>query len=531
LHLYQYVDPNGAFDYEKYRTIQERGNLRKIDQVWADEGVIESLAGFALANLDRVTFGLCHGTRRGLEQAWFSQYTGAYFLGTEISNSACDFPNTIKWDFHEVNEGWLGNVDVIYSNSWDHSYDPKRCFTNWMLCLRPGGFCFLEHDVTHTEDYTSRLDPFGISLPELLLLLTDLGQGSFFVRTILSEFPLSKKRRRSLNVIVVEKARQVLKLRTDDHIVSQPKITGMNNAAVVGGTRNKVTVPPEVLRVPGMTTRFERDCVYRAARELKPIGQLVDLGCWLGALTAAMASGVRDNLRLSDDPPRIYAYDTFVSQERMPPQFEQVGVAPVAPGDSFLPHFEQAMAPWRKQIEIRVGDVATVGWIGQPIALLSLDVLKSLKTANAVIRQFFPTLIPGQSLVFQQDFGAYYSTWIHLFHWRARDYFTVAEDVLRSSGVLFKYEKLIPPEQYDAILDLDHATDAEWSSAFEFSRSLVAEDKWEKIFAAEIMRLLHEHRFVEARALASDYEIQGVLGHQFEKMKSSPLWKQALQTQ
>ena len=206
MRLHTYVDAHGEFDYARYRNIQENGNLQKIESVWANQGVIEALSRFALANLGQLSFGLCHGTRRGLEQSWFSQYTGANFLGTEISRTACDYPNTIQWDFHEVKEEWLDKVDVIYSNSWDHAYDPQRCFTNWMRCLRPGGFCFLEHTWAHLEDMATELDPFGISLPELLLLLTDIGRGTFFVRTILSEFPSEMAIEAMLKVVVVERA-------------------------------------------------------------------------------------------------------------------------------------------------------------------------------------------------------------------------------------------------------------------------------------------------------------------------------------
>jgi hypothetical protein len=207
MRLHSFTDSNGKFDYEKYRRIQEEGNIRKIKNVWADENVIHYLAKFAAANLDTILFGLCHGTRRGLEQAWFSKYTGAFFLGTEISSTATDFPNTIQWDFHNIKDDWIESVDVIYSNSWDHSYDPSLCFTNWMRCLRPGGFCFLEHASVHGDDEITELDPFGISLPELVLLLTDLSRGVFYVRGIISEFAFERpKYLSSLNVVVVEKA-------------------------------------------------------------------------------------------------------------------------------------------------------------------------------------------------------------------------------------------------------------------------------------------------------------------------------------
>ena len=45
-------------------------------------------------------------------------------LGTEISSTATNYPNTIEWDFHDVKEEWVSNVDIVYSNSIDHSYKP-----------------------------------------------------------------------------------------------------------------------------------------------------------------------------------------------------------------------------------------------------------------------------------------------------------------------------------------------------------------------------------------------------------------------
>ena len=130
--LHKYLTPSGEFDYRQYVGVQEAGNLRKLESVWANEEVISRLSAFLVANCVNLRFGLCHGTRRGLEQKWFAEKTGAAFLGTEISSSAIEFPNTIQWDFHEVKPEWIGAVDAISSNSWDHAYEPKKCFRAWM---------------------------------------------------------------------------------------------------------------------------------------------------------------------------------------------------------------------------------------------------------------------------------------------------------------------------------------------------------------------------------------------------------------
>ena len=60
---------------------------------------------------------LCHGTRRGLEQQYIIEYfeniENLEVIGTEISYTATQFPNTIEWDFHEVKDEWIGNVDIM----------------------------------------------------------------------------------------------------------------------------------------------------------------------------------------------------------------------------------------------------------------------------------------------------------------------------------------------------------------------------------------------------------------------------------
>ncbi len=187
LKLDGYLDENGKFDYEKYRGIQEKANKRKLDRVFVSRPSIALLAGYARRHLGaNIQFGLCHGTRRGNEQAWFSNFLGCDVLGTEISSTAADFANTIQWDFHEVKPEWLGAVDFIYSNSWDHSFDPERCFKAWASCLRPSGLMMLEHSHQHTADATNVVDPFGIEADALCALLEQLDGAKLKVREILN---------------------------------------------------------------------------------------------------------------------------------------------------------------------------------------------------------------------------------------------------------------------------------------------------------------------------------------------------------
>lgn len=153
---------------KEYRRIQIRGNKHKIQFVSVKRSTIELIATYIKKTLASPKFGICHGTRRGLEQAWFRELLNIEVIGTEISDTGRDFAHTIVWDFHETKEEWLGGVDFIYSNSLDHSHSPKKCVRAWMRCLRPGGLLFIEWSKQdHGDKHVTALDCFGASLDEM----------------------------------------------------------------------------------------------------------------------------------------------------------------------------------------------------------------------------------------------------------------------------------------------------------------------------------------------------------------------------
>lgn len=71
----------------------------------------------------------------------------------------------------------------MYSNSFDHSYDPEKCLNAWMSCLTRSGVCVIEHSDMHEADAVTELDPFGASLA-LMPHLIAVGRGATGVREI-----------------------------------------------------------------------------------------------------------------------------------------------------------------------------------------------------------------------------------------------------------------------------------------------------------------------------------------------------------
>lgn len=185
LHLDKCRNPDGSFNYELYREIQQAGNKAKLQNVWVIEENIKFLSDYIRMLTAAPSFGICHGTRRGKEQEWFRNNLNCEVIGTEISETATAFPYTIQWDFHDVKQEWLGAVDFIYSNSFDHSYDPEKCLNAWMSCIRSGGVCILEHTSGHEPDGANDLDPFGADLEIMPFLIARWGKGRYCVRELL----------------------------------------------------------------------------------------------------------------------------------------------------------------------------------------------------------------------------------------------------------------------------------------------------------------------------------------------------------
>lgn len=182
--LFKYTDKDGRFDYEQYVKAQVSGNIQKLHHIWADEGYIHFLCSWMKKNLPSYAKGICHGTRNGAEMKYFRKHLEADVIGTEISPTAKKFANTIQWDFHDLKEEWYGNFDFIYSNSFDHSYNPEYCIKQWMLSLKKTGACFIEH--SSADMGSSEMDPFGASYRSMQKLINYAGNGEFHVSTTLT---------------------------------------------------------------------------------------------------------------------------------------------------------------------------------------------------------------------------------------------------------------------------------------------------------------------------------------------------------
>ena len=136
-------------EYSEYVKNQTETNKRKIHRVFEYEENVKMLSNYIKTKIPTISNGICHGTRRGKEQDWFSKYLNCDIFGTEISETATKFPKTIQWDFHNIKDEWINNFDFIYSNSLDHSYDIPYCLSQWSKCLKNNGMLIICGTTAH----------------------------------------------------------------------------------------------------------------------------------------------------------------------------------------------------------------------------------------------------------------------------------------------------------------------------------------------------------------------------------------------
>tara|TARA_B100000287_G_scaffold435471_1_gene503952 strand:+ start:2389 stop:3087 length:699 start_codon:yes stop_codon:yes gene_type:complete len=164
--LVNFNDEKGNFSWDIYKKSQQKMSYRKIHNAGPHRKKMEILGKHIKNNITDYKFGICHGTRNGIEQKHLRDILGIEVIGTEIADGCEKFPHQIQWDFHDVKDEWIGNVDFIFSNSLDHSYDPVYCLSQWIKCMKDGGIIYLQHDNGIEDIHRKYSSDSGKKLPK-----------------------------------------------------------------------------------------------------------------------------------------------------------------------------------------------------------------------------------------------------------------------------------------------------------------------------------------------------------------------------
>lgn len=162
-------------------------------------------------------------------------------------------------------------------------------------------------------------------------------------------------------------------------------------------------------------------------------GKIVDAGCFRGGSTCSLAQGVRESGRAEI----IQTYDLFVAGAY------EAQVLGRNPGDGFRDLFDEQTYAYRDLIDVHEGDITSKPWGEAPIELFFIDLSKTIDVNDYLITEFFPHLIPGRSLVIQQDYLWNYLPWLHITMEYFEDYFEELTNTGYNS-VVYGVKKTIP---------------------------------------------------------------------------------------
>ena len=227
--------------------------------------------------------------------------------------------------------------------------------------------------------------------------------------------------------------------------------------------------------VPSMISDREKRFLSEAARELAPRdGAIVDLGCWIGASTIALAEGLRGRPG-GPGAARVLAYDLFRDHTDMGRySFYAKPFGIYEAGEDFAPEARRYIRDRAGElVEIRKVDLCSYEWTDGPISLLHVDCMKALNTARQVTRWFYPSLFPG-SILIHQDYKHHWEAWIHIIQYRMRSHFELLHSVVDGSTVAFRCVSPVSSAEAAGVLDREPSDD-EVERCFEWSKRLVGD--------------------------------------------------------
>lgn len=207
-----------------------------------------------------------------------------------------------------------------------------------------------------------------------------------------------------------------------------------------------VDLPTETAAAQTMLMKTEQQMLYALARDyFQNKGCIVDGGCFLGGSTLPLAHGLMKNDKFRETPKEkvIRSYDLFTVE----PWTIGIYFPEGTPLDTSFQHiFEKNIKDIQHLVEVNAGDVTKAEIPGEPIEILFIDLAKHWTVSDFLVTNYFPLLIPGHSIVIQQDY--LYHTWVGWLHVTMEvfaDYFEIV-DHTDDNSVAFFYHTEIPAD-------------------------------------------------------------------------------------
>jgi len=207
--------------------------------------------------------------------------------------------------------------------------------------------------------------------------------------------------------------------------------------------------PKEIYSPKGMVGPEERRCYYWLAKHwLSGQGCIVDAGAFVGASTLCFAAGAASGGRRDfNGEPLVHAYDYFEVVDEYVGETISRDFRPIKPGESYLDIFAAQVGFYIDMIRAYPGDFLSHRWRGAPIEILFIDIAKTSELCAHAAGQFFPSLIPGRSMVVQQDYFHCWHPYIHIGMEFLDEEFDLVDEHVAHQSRVWRLARPIPPEK------------------------------------------------------------------------------------
>jgi hypothetical protein len=165
----------GHYVAAQKKTVSKRG----VGPYFCDLEMIR-IAEWCRRNDLQVRRGICHGARNGLEcDELMLHLPLSEIVGTDLFPYSGKSKETklraevIEWDFNKINNEWIDKFDLVYTNSLDHAYEPKKTLRIWMDQLVWNGVLFVQWNRSDLEAKGG--DCFSADPLEMIDLLNEVG--------------------------------------------------------------------------------------------------------------------------------------------------------------------------------------------------------------------------------------------------------------------------------------------------------------------------------------------------------------------
>jgi hypothetical protein len=228
-------------------------------------------------------------------------------------------------------------------------------------------------------------------------------------------------------------------------------------------------------------------------------GTIVDLGCWYGATTFSLARGLTRNRRAKRNR-LIDAFDLFIWRNAMNVEADKIKM-PIMYRDREIFYHDvlRVVEPYKEFVRLHQQDLLQYNPTQSAVEFLFIDAMKSWLLAEKIVSNFFPLLIPGRSIVVQQDFVFHHplAATSHLLMWRLRDYFDWLHQIPGSGSVVFACKKQINAAELP-VLKPESFSLEEIDQAYDYSRACVPEEERQPHIEAAKLLFLIERGCYEA---------------------------------